>query len=745
MLDTTSSRPEAASQTLTRTSLDITGMTCAACASRIEKILGRVEGVEKATVNLALERAEIEHAPAIAPDLLIQKVEKAGYGATVRSADEAARRRQDEARAAARRAEERQTLLRFAISALLTIPLVIGVLPQMLGIGQAWIGPWTQATLASGVMVASGSRFFREAWSAVRGGSANMAVLVSIGTGVAWAYSLWQVVFGHGHAHLYFEAAAVVLTLVMLGKYLEARAKKGTSAALEALGKIQPRQAERLLDGGKTETVAAELLKAGDRVLVRPGARIPADGTIETGDTHIDESLVTGESIPVVKGPGAAVMTGTLNGDAAIEIRVRAVGADTRLARMARLVEEAQIGEAPVQKLVDRISAIFVPAILVIAAITFAVWWLWFGNAEQAMVNAVSVLVIACPCALGLATPTALVAGTGAAARAGILIRDIETLERASGIATVAFDKTGTLTAGRPEVSLVVASEGVTEKDVLSVASALESRSEHPLAKALMAKVEAEKLAVPDAAGTQAVRGKGMRGSVGGETAQFGTEAFLATEGIGRRALDSLAAKAGKAGTLSYVARDGQLLGAIGFTDQPRPEAKGALSALRAAGITSVMLTGDNEAAASVVAHETGIDEYRASLSPEDKVNAVKGMAAKAKTAFVGDGMNDGPALAASDLGIALATGTDLAREAAHITLMRPDIRLVPASLEIAGTTRKVIRQNLVWAFIYNVIGIPLAAAGILSPVFAGAAMAFSSVSVVTNSARLTRWKPKSL
>ncbi len=732
---------------MTRTSLDISGMTCAACAARIEKVLSRTEGVEKASVNLALERAEIEHTPSIAPDLLIGRVEKAGYGATVRAADEATRRAQDDQRAAARRAEERQTLLRFAVSSILTVPLVVGVLPQMLGVGGAWIGPWTQAALATGVMAASGTRFMREAWAALRGGAANMAVLVMLGTGVAWAYSMAQVLLdrGHGgaHGHLYFEAAAVVLTLVMLGKYLEARAKKGTSAALEALGKIQPREAELIAADGRTAIVPAAALKSGDRIMVRPGARIPADGKIVAGDTQVDESLVTGESVPVNKGPGADVMTGTLNGDAPIEVEVRAVGADTRLARMARLVEEAQIGEAPVQKLVDRISSIFVPAIIAIAAITFGIWWLGFGNLEQALVNAVSVLVIACPCALGLATPTALVAGTGAAARAGILIRDIETLERASNIATVAFDKTGTLTVGRPEVSMLLPAAGVPQETLLSVAAALESRSEHPLAKAVITEAERREIAVTQAASVTAVRGNGMRGTIGTQTAVLGTAEYLKREGIDATAVETLLAKAAGAGTLSLVARGGRLLGAIGFADTARIEAREALGELHAHGIRTVMLTGDNAAAAARIAAETGLDDVQASLSPEDKVAAVKAMSGDGHTAFVGDGMNDGPALASADLGIALATGTDLAREAAHITLMRPDLRLVPASLDIAARTRRVIRQNLVWAFIYNVIGIPLAAAGILSPVFAGAAMAFSSVSVVTNSARLTRWTPK--
>ncbi len=360
---------------MTRVALDITGMTCAACAARIEKVVSRVDGVTRADVNLPLERASIEIDGEIDAAKLIAAVERAGYGATLRPDDRAAQRKADEARDAARRAEERQTLLRFAVSALLSIPLVIGMLPMMLGTGHAWIGPWTQAALATGVLAVSGSRFYREAWQALRGGGANMAVLVSLGTSAAYFYSLWMVIAGNGHGHLYFEAAAVVLTLIMLGKYLEARAKRGASAALEALGKLQPAQAERKTPQG-VETVATTSLIPGDIVIVRPGARLPADGVIVAGASSIDESLVTGESLPVDKAEGAAVVTGTVNGDGALEVRVVAVGADTRLARMARLVEDAQLSEAPVQRLVDQISAVFVPVIIAVAILTFAGWWL---------------------------------------------------------------------------------------------------------------------------------------------------------------------------------------------------------------------------------------------------------------------------------------------------------------------------------------------------------------------------------
>lgn len=727
---------------------DVTGMTCAACAARIEKVLARVPGVEKAQVNLALERATIDFGGGADPQAFAEAIRKAGFGAQLRVSDAARQREADEALAARRRAEERQTLLRTVISAALSLPLVIATAPAMLGTGDALMSPWLQAVLAAGVMAVSGTRFYREAIAAVRGGGANMAVLVSIGTTVAFAWSLWQVLAGHGHGHLYFEAAAVVLTLVMLGKYLEARARQGASSALSALGRLQPRSAERIGPDGP-RTVPAEALVPGDRVLVRPGRQIPCDGVVLSGETAIDESLVTGESLPVERRPGDPVTTGTVNGSGVLEIEVTAVGADTRLARMTRLVEEAQRGNAPIQRLVDRISAVFVPVILAVAAVTFLGWWLIGGSAEDGLVAAVSVLVIACPCALGLATPTALAAGTGAAARAGILIRDIETLETAGTIGAVAFDKTGTLTLGKPRVSALQpadpAGTGIAVAELLTLAASLEAASEHPLAEALVDKARAANLALKPASGVAAVAGQGLTGIVDGRHVAVGNVRLMEAQDVPgdevRALLDTLAA----AGTLAAVAVDGKLAGAIAFSDQPRKEAAQAIAVLRGNGLETVMLTGDNEAAAQAIAAGIGLEDVRAGLAPEEKVEAVRAMKAGRAdgVAFVGDGLNDGPALAAATLGIALSSGTDVAREAAAITLMRPDLTLVPAALEIAAKTKRTITHNLVWAFIYNVVGIPLAALGVLSPVFAGAAMAFSSVSVVTNSALLARWKPK--
>lgn len=722
-------------------SLDITGMTCAACSARIEKVLSRTEGVRKAEVNLALERASVEVDDTVTQQALVAAVERAGYGARPRSSDEAQRRAADEAREDERRRDERLTLWRFVVSAALSLPLVIGTLPMMIGTGHAWIGPWTQAALATGVMLVSGVRFLREAFAAVRGGGANMAVLVSLGTSVAYIYSLVLVIGGDAHAHLYFEAAAVVLTLIMLGKYLEARARRGTSAALSALHKLQPREAELVGADGAARMVPVETLKPGDRVLVRPGGRMPCDGKVAKGHSAIDESLVTGESLPVDKEPGDAVITGTVNGEAALEIEVTAVGPDTRLARMTRLVEEAQTGQAPIQRLVDRISAIFVPVILVAAALTFLGWWLIAGDATAGMVAAVAVLVIACPCALGLATPTALVAGTGAAARAGILIRDIETLERAEEIGAIAFDKTGTLTIGKPEV---VAAQG--DDATLALAAAIEAHSEHPLARALVEKAAATGAPLPLAADVRAVRGKGLVGTVEGRAVSVGNRRLAEEAGIAAGEIDAMLARLGEAGTAAFIVVEGRLAGAVRFADTPRPEAAETVAELKRRGLSPVMLTGDNAAAAAAIGGALGFTDIRAGLLPEEKVDAVRKLAAEQGekgVAFVGDGLNDGPALAAARLGIAMSSGADVAREAAAITLMRTDLRLVPAALDIARKTRRTIAHNLGWAFVYNVIGIPLAAFGVLSPAFAGAAMAFSSVSVVTNSALLARWKPR--
>ncbi|MER2537229.1 MAG: heavy metal translocating P-type ATPase, partial [Rhizobiaceae bacterium] len=522
---------------MTRVALDISGMTCAACSARVGKALSGVDGVREAEVNLPLERATIEIDGDVSSQALIAAVEKAGYGATLRVDDAVRQRHADELRQRERLAEERRTLWRFAVSAVLTLPLLAAMIPMMTG-SHATLDPWLQAALAAGVMAVSGTRFYREAFAAIRGGGANMAVLVSLGTTVAFAASLAELLRGNMHAELYFEATAVVLTLVMLGKYLEARARRGTSAALAALGRLQPSEAELLTADG-TRTVPAASLKANDRILVRPGARFPADGTVASGHSTVDESLVTGESLPVERAEGDPVLTGTINGEAAVEVVVTRVGADTRLACMARLVEEAQGGQAPIQRLVDRISSVFVPVILAVAAAAFLVWWLYLGDLEGAIGASVAVLVIACPCALGLATPTALVAGTGAAAKAGILIRDIETLERAEDLTVAAFDKTGTLTLGRPAVTAIHAADG-DENALLRLAAAIEARSEHPLGKALVALATERGLDIPPASSVEARIGRGLTGTAEGRQVLVGN-ARMAAELDGAEHADAIA------------------------------------------------------------------------------------------------------------------------------------------------------------------------------------------------------------
>jgi Cu+-exporting ATPase len=723
---------------------DVRGMTCAACSARIEKVLGRTPGVREARVNLALERADVVLDPGVDPAEVVAAVERAGYEASPRARDPAEARLRREADEALRRAELRRTLAVFAVSAAATLPFIVQMVLMPVTTGHL-LSPWTELVLAAIVQVVAGARFYRGAFAALRGGSANMDVLVALGTTTAFVFSAFMVLTRGHHAagHLYFEASASVLTLVLLGKLLEARAKAGTTAAVRALMALRPEQATRLGPDGE-ETVGVELLARGDRVLVRPGERVPADGRIEAGESHLDESLVTGESVPVARGPGDAVVTGAINGEGALTVSVTAAGEDTTLARITRLVENAQSGKAPVQRLVDRVSAVFVPVVIAVAAATFAGWLLAGADAEAAMVAAVSVLVIACPCALGLATPTALVAGTGAAAKAGILIRDIATLERAAAVSAVVFDKTGTLTAGRPAVTDIVPAEGKEADGVLAAAAAAQAPSEHPLARAVVAEAAARGIAPAPARGFRSVTGRGVEAAVDGAAVLVGNAAFMAERGIDLAGLaDRLSALEAEAKTVVTVARAGRAIGLLALADPVRPEAAAAVAELRRRGIRTSMLTGDHAGVARAVASAVGLDGWTGPVKPAEKAAAVAALKAEgAVVAMVGDGVNDAPALAAADVGIAMGTGTDVAMETAGITLMRPDPRLVADALDVAAATAAKIRQNLFWAFVYNVVGIPLAAAGQLTPALAGAAMALSSVSVATNAGLLTRWRP---
>lgn len=733
----------AASPPLQYIALDIRGMTCAACAGRIEKALRRVPGVAGADVNLAMERADVSlQAPGTDAAALVEAVEDAGYEASVRLPDGSpdATRASDDAEL--RRAERRDLLL-LAFSAALTIPLVLQMLAHPLGL--PWrLSPLGEAMLATPVQFVVGWRFYRGAWKALRNLSGNMDLLVALGTTAAWGFSIAMVVMrgDAAHGHLYFEGSAVVLTMVMVGKWLEARAKRGTTAAIRELMALRP-QTARLERGDVVEEVPIGQVAVGEVVIVRPGERIPVDAVVLSGESEIDESLITGESLPLTKRVGDTVTGGAINGDGLLRARATAVGADSTLARIIRLVENAQTGKAPVQRLVDRVSAVFVPVVVAVALFAFGVWLIFGGTIETALIAAVSVLVIACPCALGLATPTALVSGTGAAARAGILIRDVDALERAHRVDTVIFDKTGTLTIGRPQV-LAVTPLADDERTMMAAAAAVQAGSEHPLARAFGAYAEALGLAPGNAENVRACPGMGVSGTVNGRSVVIGNEAMMNANGI---AMDGVAARmatieeAGRTAVL--VAIEGRLAGLAAVADPLRPEAAAAVAELKSRHILPVVLSGDAERVALAVGRELGIDDVRGGVRPEDKAAAVQALRQRGRVvAMVGDGVNDAPALAAADVGIAVGSGTDVAMETAGVTLMRADPKLVPAALDISRATWAKIRQNLFWAFIYNVIGVPLAAAGLLSPAFAGAAMALSSVCVVGNSLLLRTWRP---
>ncbi len=726
--------------------LVIGGMTCASCVNRIERALRGVSGVIEASVNLATERARVR---AIADDeaelaaRLIAAVVEAGYIATL--PQEAA------AVAAPHIAKETTHLL---LAAALSLPLVAPMLA--LPFGEHWMLPgWLQLLLATPVQFWLGARFYRAAWGALKARSGNMDLLVALGTTAGYGLSAYHLLVPYlavdglsgGHQHgqpaLYFEASAAVITLILMGKWLEARAKRQTTEAIRALHALRPTRARLRRDGREVDVPVSDVA-VGDIVVVRPGERFPVDGAVVEGLTHADESLITGESLPVSKGEGDRVTGGAVNGEGLVAVRTAAVGAESALARIVRMVEDAQAGKAPIQKLVDRVSSVFVPVVVAIALIALLGWGFPNGDWNAAILNAVAVLVIACPCALGLATPTAVMAGTGVAARAGILIKDAEALELAHEVSIVAFDKTGTLTEGKPALDEAVAVDG-RQARMVALAASLQSGSEHPLAKAVLAAHGDTPLS--PAAGVRAVPGRGLRGVVEGRTLLLGSGRMMTEAGVDLSPLSARAdALAGAGCTVSWLAEVGAdgaaLLGLLAFRDRPRPGAAEAIARLRALGARTVMISGDNAGAAGAVAAALGIDDVRANVLPEQKADAVRALAAEGRVAMVGDGINDAPALAAADVGIAMGSGTDVAMHTAGITLMRGDLGLVAAALDISRRTVRKIRQNLFWAFAYNIVGIPLAAFGLLDPVFAGAAMAFSSVSVVANTLLLRRWSP---
>jgi P-type Cu+ transporter len=716
--------------------LAITGMTCATCAGRVEQALNGVPGVTHAAVNLAAEKALVEAPQGVASAAaLIAAVERAGYGARL-VADEAERDR-------AIADEEGQRFRRETWRLLAAMALSAPLLSPMLGVR---LSPWLALPLASLVQLGFGARFYRAAWKALRAGTGNMDLLVALGTSAAYAYSLYGVLVRAttgAPAPLYFEAAAVVIALVMLGKWLEARAKRSTTAAIRALMALRPERARVEQDGREVEVPIAAVA-AGDIVVVRPGERLPVDGVVRAGASDVDESLLTGESLPVSKRGGDKVTGGAINGSGLLRIETTAVGKHSTLARIISLVEHAQMAKAPVQRLVDRVASLFVPVVLAIALAAFLAWWLAAGDFGGGVIAAVSVMVIACPCALGLATPAALMVGTGAAARAGILIRDADALERAHAIDLVALDKTGTLTEGKPAVTDVVP-HGIDASEFLRRVAAAQQGSEHPLAHAIL--VKAAGLDLAPVAEFTSIAGKGLVARVGAERIAVGSRRLMAEVGVDGEALDVQAGALEAQGrTVMWAASltpVPHLLGLIAVADPVKPGAAAAVRRLRAIGIATSLLTGDNARTAAAVAARVGINDVRAGLLPEEKAAEIARLqAAGRRVAMVGDGVNDAPALASADIGIAIGTGADVAMATAGITLMRGDPTLIADAIAVSRATYRKIRQGLFWAFVYNVVGLPLAAAGALDPMIAGAAMALSSVSVVANALLLRRWRP---
>jgi len=703
--------------------LDVTGMTCASCSGRVEKALRAAPGVVSASVNLASERARVTMAAPADAAALVAAVTRAGYGATL-----------PEVAAAA--AAPRSDLWPVLLACALALPLVVPMVLAPLGV-HVMLPGWLQLALAAPVQFWLGGRFYRAAWGALRAGTGNMDVLVALGTSSAFGLSLVNLWRG---GDLYFEASAVVIALVLLGKRMEAMARRETGAAIRALAALRPATARLRRDGLERAVPLAELA-LGDLVVVRPGEAIPVDGTVLEGESQVDEALLTGESLPIAKAPGDVVAGGAVNGEGQLVIRTTALGAESMLGRIIRLVEDAQATRAPVQRLVDRVAAIFVPVVVGIAMVTL-LGWLWAGaGVDVALLHAVAVLVIACPCALGLATPAAIMAGTGVAAKHGILLRDAAVLEQAQAVTLVAFDKTGTLTEGHP--SLVAMDPA--DDALLALAAAVQAGSLHPLGRALTGEAARKALLVPAASVARALPGRGVQAEVAGRKLVLGTARLLAELGLDPGPLAARAAALEAEGrSISYLAeRGGRVLALFAFGDALKPQAAPALAALRRAGVKTLLLTGDSAGSAAVAAAALGMDEVAAGLLPEDKAGRIAALRAQGEiVAMVGDGINDAPALTAADLGIAMGSGSDVAMQTAGITLLRGDPGLVPAALDIARKIRARIAQGLVWAFAFNVVGLPLAAFGMLSPVFAGAAMAASSVAVVLNALALRRWKP---
>lgn len=724
--------------------LNIEGMSCAACSAKIERKLNKLEGVKGAAVNLATNKATVEYdSNRLKASDLIKIIADLGYQAEPSKEVSVDQEKEQRER------ELKKLRVELIFSAIVSSPLILGMVFMLLGVGIPFLhNEYFQLIIATPVQFYVGARFYRNAYHALKSGSSNMDVLIAMGTSAAYFYSLYNVFFvplepGMMMKDLYFESAVVIITLILLGKYLEAVAKGKTSEAIKKLMGLQAKTA-RVIREGKEEDILIEEVRPGDLIIVKPGEKIPVDGIVVEGSSAVDESMLTGESIPVEKKAGDQVIGATINRFGAFTFKATKVGKDTALAQIIRMVEEAQGSKAPIQKIADQVSGVFVPVVIVIALVTFILWYLFTGEFTQGLISAVAVLVIACPCALGLATPTAIMVGTGKGAENGILIKGGEHLEMAYKLNAIVLDKTGTITKGEPEVTDVVAFNNYSEADLLRLAASGEKKSEHPLAAAIVEKGKKQLGIIPDPTKFKAIPGRGIEAVVEEKLIYIGTRKLMAEKGMtGLEEVEKLVSELEDAGkTAMLMAIEGKLQAIIAVADTVKENSQQAIKELKKLGIEIYMLTGDNQRTAKAIAKEVGITNILAEVLPEHKAEEIEKLQRQGKiVAMVGDGINDAPALATADIGMAIGTGTDIAMEAADITLMRGDLRTIPAAIRLSKKTMQKIKQNLFWAFIYNVIGIPFAALGLLSPIVAGAAMSFSSVSVVTNSLSLKRFK----
>lgn len=713
-------------------------MSCASCVSRVEKAIKKVDGVIDVSVNLATEKATVKANSNVNLATLMSAVDKAGYHA-VKMTDQQTH---------AKDTEKQASLWPIVVSILFAIPFVLPMLLEPFGF-HLMMPAWLQFILASIVQFGLGAKFYRSGFSALKAFTGNMDLLVAIGTSAAYGLSLYQLITGH-YDHLYFESSVVIITLILVGKWLESRAKHQTTQAIEALSALRPEVA-LVRQGDHEISLPISQVKVNDIVVIKPGERIPVDGIIMEGTSSSDESMLTGESFPVNKTVNDVVTGGTINGEGLIIVKTTAIQSDSKLSKIIEMVESAQAKKAPIQRIVDRISAIFVPVILIIALITLLAWGIIYHDWQQALLHAVAVLVIACPCALGLATPTAIMVGTGVAARQGILIKDAEALETLHNVNTVAFDKTGTLTEGKPDLVEIDVVGTETPDQILSLAASMQAGSEHPLAKAMLSKAKQYDYAK----NITSVTGSGVMATIDNTEYYLGSLRWMKSlNAYFVNMDDKIDELTGKGYTISFLAKQQAedsvvILALFGFADVIKPEARNAIDALHQLHVNTVMLTGDNQQAANYVGQQLNLDKVIAEVLPQDKANYIYQLQKESHTntnnqvAMVGDGINDAPALAAADIGIAMGTGTDVAMHTASITLMRGNLYLIADAIDISRRTYNKIKQNLFWAFFYNLIGIPLAAFGFLNPMIAGAAMALSSVSVVTNALLLKRWKPR--